>query len=80
MYHADATIFAALDRCGLLPNPIPKKLTVDVLKGAINAIKASSTFQYAGPRVGGNSASLLDQIEAVLETYEAQHLSFVYKA
>ena len=58
----DATIFAALDRCSLLPNPTPKKLTVDVLKGAIKAIKASSTFQYAGLRVGGNRASLLDQI------------------
>ena len=47
-----------------------KELTVDVLKGAIKAIKASSTFQYAGLRVGRNRASLLDQIEAVLEPYE----------
>ena len=79
---ASSTYFssAALDRCSLLPNPTPKKLTVDVLKGAIKAIKASSTFQYAGLRVGGNRASLLDQIEAVLEPYEAQDLSFVYKA
>ena len=76
----DATIFGALDHSSLLPNPTPKKLTVDVLKGAIKAIKASSTFQYAGLRVGGNRASLLDQIEAVLEPYEAQDLSFVYKA
>ena len=68
----DATIFAALNRCSLLPNPTPKNLTVDVLKGAIKAIKASSTFQYAGLRLGGNRASLLDQIEAVLEPYEAQ--------
>ena len=76
----DATIFAALDRCRLLPNLTSKKLTVDILKGAIKATKASSTFQYAGLRVGGNRASLLDQIEAVLEPYEAQDLSFVYKA
>ena len=69
-----------VDRCGLLPNPTPKKLTIDVLKGAIKAIKASSTFEYAGLRLGGNRASLLDQIEAVLERYEAQDLSFVYKA
>ena len=27
----DATILAALDGCGLLPNPNPKKLTVDVI-------------------------------------------------
>ena len=67
----DATIFAALDRCHLLPNPTHKKLNVDVLKGAIKAIKASSTFQYAGPRVRGNRASLFDQIEAVMELCEA---------
>ena len=73
----DVTIFAALDRCSLLPNPTPKKLNVDVLKGAIKAVKASWTFQYAGLRVGGNIASLLDQIEAVSEPYEAQDLSFV---
>ena len=75
----DATTFATLDRCSLLPNHIPKKLTVDVLNGAIKVIKASSTFQYAG-RVGGNRASLLDKIEAVLEPHEAQDQSFVYKA
>ena len=76
----DATILAALGRCGLLPNPTPKKLTVDVLKRAIKAIKASSTFQYAGLRVGGNRASLLVQIDAVLDPYEVKDLSFVYKA
>ena len=76
----DATIFAAFDRCSLLPKRTPKKLNVDVLKNAIKAIKASSTFQYASLRVGGNRASLWDQIEAVPEPYEAQDLSFVYKA
>ena len=33
-----------------------------------------------GVRVGGNRASLLDQIDPFLEPYEAQDLSFVYKA
>ena len=56
----NATIFATLDRCSLLPNATLKKLTADVLKSAIKAIKASSTFQYAGLRVGGNRASLPD--------------------
>ena len=76
----DATICDALDRCSLLHNPSLKKLSVDVLKGAIKAIKASSTFRHAGLRVGGNRASLLDQIEAHPEPYEAQDPSFVYKA
>ena len=76
----DATIFAALDRCGLLPNPTPKKLSVDVLKGAIKAIEASLTCQHADLRVGGNRVSLLDQIEAVVAPYEALDRSFVYKA
>ena len=67
----DATIFAALDRCGLMPNLAAQKSIVDVLKGAIKASKASSTIQYAVLRLGGNRASLLDQIEAVPEPYEA---------
>ena len=76
----DATIFAALDRSGMLPSPTLNRLTTNVLNGAIKAIKASWAFQYAGFRVGGNRGSLLGQIEAVREPYEAQDLSFVYKA
>ena len=51
----------------------------DFLTGG-NFCTLAAPTEYAGPRVGVNSASLLDQIEAVLSLYEAQDLSFVYKA
>ena len=69
------------DACAKYPSQHEENMDSHlILKGAIKAIKASSTFQYAGLRVGGNRASSLDQIEAVPEPYEARDLSFAYKA
>ena len=66
--------------CSLLPNPTSKTLTVHVLNSAIKVIKASWTFWYVRPRVRVNRVSLLDQTEAVLQSYEAPDLPCLYRA
>ena len=77
--HREGKVLSSLHRCNLVSDPNANKLTVEVLKEAIRKIKASSTWQYAALRVGGNRPHLLDQVEAVLPAYEAQDWSFVYK-
>ena len=52
--HREGSVLAALHRCNLVYDPNVNKLTVEVLKEAIRKIKASSTWQYAALRVGGN--------------------------
>ena len=77
--HRGGSVLAGLHRCNLVSDPNVNKLTVEVFKEAIRKIKASSTWQYAALRVGGNWPHLLDQVEAVLPAYEARDWSFVYK-
>ena len=65
-------MLASLHRCNFVCDPNVNMLTVGLLKEAIRKIKASSTWQYAALRLGGNRPHLLDHDKAVLPAYEAQ--------